>query len=413
MECTRRQFLVGSVAARSARPGYFGLHPFIEANPKAVFIRRTRVPEKTAGAAKLREGLELAREIFQLREQPGIPLTHRIVLKPNPTPVRSPRRPEIELWGTATDPDFYEGLIKGLYELGLRKFYFADANHRHSLNWRGFADIHDRYGVEMNDPDRRPRHFRDGYEITWSTVPEPVVFKRIPHYAPVNEPDTWLLNIAKWKAHGMCMTLSVKNEQGLVVMPFVRFCQGWRMVTGAPDYVKAEIHPQAEERLKRYFENHRRLGYSRYDSRAELGPMEQEIWAQKTCDNMSVLRTGLAIIEGIYGRDGNGFEIGDDHLTNLVMFSLDKFRLDIIGTWLAGHEPGNVHLFRIAKERGLADTFNPWEIPIFEWEPGGRPTARKLSDFPRTPLKTYYLQRPGEPLYHLVNEPFDYDKVKI
>jgi len=35
---------------------------------------------------------------------------------------------------------------------------------------------------------------------------------------------------------------------------------------------------------------------------------------------------------------------------------------------------------------------------------------RKLPDFPRTPLRTPYLMREGEPEYHLVNEPFDYDK---
>jgi uncharacterized protein (DUF362 family) len=127
---------------------------------------------------------------------------------------------------------------------------------------------------------------------------------------------------------------------------------------------------------------------------------------------MSVISTGLAMIEGIFGRDGNGFAIGQDYLTNLVMFSKDKFRLDIIGTWLGGHEPGNVHLFRIAKERGLSDTFNPWEIPIYEWI-DGKAVPRKLTDFERTPLKTYYLQLPGEPEYHLVNEPFDYDKIKV
>ena len=38
---------------------------------------------------------------------------------------------------------------------------------------------------------------------------------------------------------------------------------------------------------------------------------------------------------------------------------------------------------------------------------------RKLTDFERTPLKTYYLQRQGEPEYHLVNEPFDYDRYKL
>ena len=39
----------------------------------------------------------------------------------------------------------------------------------------------------------------------------------------------------------------------------------------------------------------------------------------------------------------------------------------MVGMWLGGHEPGNVNLFRIAKERGLIDTFNPWEVPVYEW----------------------------------------------
>ena len=69
-------------------------------------------------------------------------------------------------------------------------------------------------------------------------MPEGVVFKRIPHYAPVNEPGTWLLNIAKWKAHSMGLTLTVKNEQGLVAHPFTQFCGGWRTVLVRSDVVK-------------------------------------------------------------------------------------------------------------------------------------------------------------------------------
>ena len=72
---------------------YFGLHPFIEQNPKAVFIRRTKVPHKMHEESKLREGLQLAREIFVPLEQAGIPVTHRIVLKPNVCSVRSKGRP--------------------------------------------------------------------------------------------------------------------------------------------------------------------------------------------------------------------------------------------------------------------------------------------------------------------------------
>jgi len=36
-----------------------------------------------------------------------------------------------------------------------------------------------------------------------------------------------------------------------------------------------------------------------------------------------------------------------------------------------------------------------------------------FTDFPRTPLKTYYLAMPKRTEYHLVNEPFDYDTYKV
>jgi hypothetical protein len=139
--------------------------------------------------------------------------------------------------------------------------------------------------------------------------------------------------------------------------------------------------------------------------------MAQQIWAHKTCDHLSTLKVGLAMVEGISGRDGDGFNIGQDYLTNLVMFGKDPFRVDVIGLYLGGHEPGNVHLYRIAKERGLSDTFNPWEVPVYEWTDEG-PVERKLTSFPRTPLRTIYLTRKGEADLHLVNDPFDYDRYK-
>jgi uncharacterized protein (DUF362 family) len=414
MSLTRRELLAAVAGATQLRatPAYFGVHPFIEANPKAVFIRRTHVERKMDSDAKRAEGLKLAQEIFVPMDKPGIPVTHRVVLKPNVCSVRQPGVPPEDLWGTGTDPDFYEGMVLGLKERGLEKFHFLEANNRPNWNVRNFVTINKRHGIEMNDCPRTPDEFAAGRDITWSKVPDGVVFRRIPHYAPLNQPDTWLLNIAKWKAHGMCLTLSLKNEQGMVVTPYVRFCNGWKMVTGVPDYMKPDFRPDVEEKVNRYFEDHRKRAFSRYDSPHKLSPMHQEIWAHRTLDNMSVITTGLATIEGIYGRDGNGFEIGTDYMTNLVMFSKDKFRLDMIGMWLGGHEPGNVHLFRIAKERGFTDTFNPWDVPIYEWV-GGKAVKKKLTDFPRTPLKTYYLQRAGEPEYHMVDEPFDYDKVKL
>ena len=422
MDLSRRHFLsatalaalpLGAAPASRLPQSHFAVHPFIEANPGAVFLMRTRVPHKMDEAAKLAAGVAFAREVFLPTASPAfaVPVSHRIILKPNFTSVRN-RRPHEENWGTGTDPQFYEGIIVGLKELGLKKFHFLEANNFHTWNYRGLADINDRHGVEVNEPTRRPRHFSDGYDLNWTKVPDPVVYSRIPHYAPLNEPDTWLLNIAKWKSHGMCMTLSAKNLQGLVVTPFVRFCPGWKMVTGVPDFMKPDMATDVERKVNRYFENHGRLGYSRFNSQDNLAPINQEIWAHKTCDNAQVVKPGLNIIEGIYGRDGDGFGVGNDHLTNLVMFSKDRFKLDMIGMWLGGHEPGNVNLFRTAKERGLLDTFNPWEVPVYEWMEGQQPVRRKLTDFQRTPLVTYYLSRPGEPKYHLVNEPFDYARVK-
>jgi len=415
MDLSRRHLLAMglpiSLAGAPVPKSRFAVHPFVEAHPKAVFIKRTRVASKTDSAGKLREGLSFVREVILPAEEQGVPVGDRVILKPNFTSVRN-KRPDIDNWGTGTDAQFYEGIVMGLKELGVKRMSFLEANGFHTWNYRGLVDINERHGVDMNEPDRRERNFRDSYEMTWAKVHDPVVYKRIPHFAPVNESGTWLLNIAKWKSHGMCMTLSTKNLQGLVVKPFVRFCPGWRMVTSVPAFMKQDIHSEVETRVKRYFENHRQLGYARYESKADLSPMNQEIWAQKTCDNYQTLNPGLNIIEGIYGRDGDGFGIGEDHLTNLVMFGKDRLTLDMIGMYLGGHEPGNVNLFRIAKERGLLLSFNPWDVEIYEWV-NGKPVPRRLSQLTRTSLKTYYLQKDGEPRFHLVDERFDYDKVRV
>ena len=239
MDWTRRRFLATAAAAAAggtapasplapAAP-YFGLHPFIEANRGAVFIRRTQVARRTDAAALREEGLRLGREIFVPMDRPGIPLTHRVVLKPNVLARRIAPGKETN-W--CTDPDFYEGLLVALRDLGLRKFHFVEANYRTSRWSAQYDRIHDRLGVEVCDPERQPRNYRDAFGMNWSRPPDAVVYREVPHYAPINEPDTWLLNIAKWRSHGMCLTQSCKNAQGLTVFPFQRFCSGWKMVTG-------------------------------------------------------------------------------------------------------------------------------------------------------------------------------------
>ena len=426
----RRDFLrLGAMAAAGAlprlgiaspdrKPGtHFGLHPFIEQNPKAVFIRRTRVQHKMDAPAKLHEGLALARQIFVPMDRPGIPIGNRIILKPNATGVYDRQRTPEDNWGVGTDPQFYEGMVTGLQELGLRNFHFVESTGYDTWNLHGYNDINERLKVEIGEPSNRPKHLRDGYGVNWAKVPDGVIFKRIPHYAPVGEPGTWILDIAKWKAHSMCLTQTVKNLQGLVCHPFTSFCGGWPSLLKADTSVKDEVNPRVEPQVNGFFEAHRKAGFSRYDAMGGkrlnqvITPMDQEIWAQKTCDNLSTLNVGLAMVEGISARDGDGFNLGQDYLTNIVLFGKNPFRTDIVGLYLGGHEAGNVNLYRIAKERGLSDTFNPWEVPVFEWTDDG-PVPRKLSDFERTPPRSIYLTREGEPELHLVNDPFDYERWK-
>ncbi len=139
MTLTRRDMLRGGAAALAgayapgapAAPGaplpYFAPHPFIEQNPKAVFVRRTHVPHKMDADAKRSEGLRLAQQIFVPSVRPGIPIGNRIVLKPNSTSLTPNRRTAEELYGTGIDPQFYEGLLMGLKQLGLTRFTFIDS----------------------------------------------------------------------------------------------------------------------------------------------------------------------------------------------------------------------------------------------------------------------------------------------
>jgi len=51
-------------AAASKPSGYFGVHPFVEQHPEAVFILRTQVDYKTNSDACKRAGLDLGRSVF-------------------------------------------------------------------------------------------------------------------------------------------------------------------------------------------------------------------------------------------------------------------------------------------------------------------------------------------------------------
>ncbi len=433
--------------AESEPSRYFGVHPFVELHPEAVFILRTHVDYKTNSTACKRAGLELGRTLFVPMDNTGVPVTHYIATKPNLTAHRAvdPKRGFTleDTMGIATDPNFVEGLLDSLKDLGVAgsRIHMRDTNGASVIGPRGYTAMAERLGATISPVSaaiKTPDDARNQEQIVWKEVPGGVVHTQLPYLWPINARKSWNLNIAKLKAHEMGMTLAAKNWQGSHASPFQQYCGSWPAIQKIQNLEKAIdkecIEPRVNEVIKANFERHQ-LTIPRWntpDFTRQAGDNEQyyytalcmELWAHRTIDNHAASPIGIHIVEGIYGRDGD-FNWGPnpygnennfdgrawDYMTNVVIFGKNPYLVDIVGHWLAGHEPGNFGLFHIAMERGKLDMLNPRNIPIYEWVDGVA-VRRPLDGFTRTPLRTFYLQQAGkEPLWHLVDEPFDYSNV--
>jgi hypothetical protein len=448
-----------SVFSAVSKPsGYFGVHPFVEQHPEAVFIMRTSVDYKTNFEACKRVGLDFGRSVFVPMDNAGTPVTRAIATKPNLTAHQATDEKRgftlEDTMGITTDAFFIEGLFESLKELGVagNKMHTRDVNGGRVVEPRGYVAMGQRVGasvVAAKNQIATVEDANDAGNFVWKEVPGGVVYRQIPYLWPFNAPDSYNLNVAKFKAHTMGLTLTAKNWQGSNAAPFQRYCGRWPAID---DMQKVEaaitkecINPKVHELIEASFKRHtgtiprwdtvdfpreapgfvRLYGYS---------TLCMELWANRTIDNHSASPMGLHIVEGIYGRDGD-FNTGPnplgsenskdpwlnapskngrawDYMTNIVMFGKNPYLVDIVGHWLGGHEPGNFGLFHIAMERGKLNVMNPMNIPVYEWQ-DGLAVRRPLTGFTRTPLRTSYLQQyhKNEPLWHLCNEPFDYTKV--
>ena len=411
-------------AAGPATAG-FGVHPFIEAHPDAVFIMRTSVAAKTDGPAIRQAGLDLGRSAFVPRtvEAGGIPLASPVAIKPNLVCRRStdPRYTVEGTMGIVTDCHLVEGLIESLKELGLAgsQFHLREVSCPEDFDDSGYAAMAQRTGAELRDMSAKVGVIPNA-DLQWVEVPDGVWFRRIPFLQPVNSPGAWLLNVAKLKTHAMGLSLCAKNLQGAIAHNYQAHCTAY---SGAMDMSAADVVANAKAVILANYDRHVAAGIPRWARPGEDGGLWQETWATRCLDNNLVTRPGLHIIEGIYGRDGHFIDgpspegLATDTMANVIIFGRNAFHVDIVGTWIAGHEPGNLGLFHLAVERGLSRALDPMRIPVYEWQADGSATLRLLTEFPRTPLKTYYLRRDyagqTEPYWHLLDEPCDYGNVAV
>jgi len=403
---------------------YFGVHEFIENHPEAVFIMKTDVDVKTNHEAVTSAGQAFGQSVFVPKDD-GVPITTILPIKPNITNTSRSSNPannnEYRM-GIITDPWFVEGVIESVKSLGLSGDQIHMIETWNLGNWgpAGYTDMATRTGTNMNDTQEIIAADLPTEKVQWIDVPEGVYFRKIAYIWPINAENTWLLNISKFKAHGMGITLCCKNLQGTICHDYQLHCT--RFESNIP-IDSAHKSPTAKTDIQANYDRHVADGIPRWDRPGGNGGIWQETWASRCLDNNSVTPCGLHIIEGVYGRDGNGFLNGPnkgdykdneawDYMSNVIIFGKDQYRVDIIGHWLAEQEPGNFGLFHMAKERGLSTALNPMNIPVYEWIPDSSPVLTDLTEFERTPLRTYYLQRDydgqTEEQYHLCDEYYDY-----
>ncbi|MDP2983898.1 MAG: DUF362 domain-containing protein [Candidatus Latescibacter sp.] len=411
----------------------FNVHPFIRQNPKAVFIHFTSVSAIADTAGIRQAGYQLSKELM-VKSNDGFPMTAKVNVKPNWTSAGPQKgKPVFEKLGTNTDPNFIEGWVAAMKELGPQQYFIRECCCPTQWEPMGWAAMAARNNIDLRDLSTMDVWtLKEGRDIIFLNIPDGVLFKTMGYMAPMNEPGTCLVNIAKLKAHGMGITTTIKNLQGITAKRFHQFCTRY-------DSIRKQPRPAYETRYHQYFKDdfekhlealharHMKEGYPRWDRPGTEGGIWQETWANRALDNLSVTPTALNMVEAIYSQDGNGFGIGPheklgpygttsrDYLSNIVIFGKDPFRVDIIAHWLAGHEPGNFGLFHIGIERKMSDVLDPRDIPLFVWK-DGKAAPAKLESLKRTPLVTYYLQRDyngqKEPRFHLCDEPFDYSAWK-
>jgi len=408
----------GTLSAFARDLNYFAINSFIENNPDAVFIMKTVAENKYDSEAIKAAGSDFGRTVFILTENAdaGFPLEGIFNIKPNLTS-RGWWQTGYTVDGTMgviTDVNFVEGVIESMKELGISagNIHLREVNGVENLTDGGYGPMGERTGANIQINRTQIGEISEDL-VYWKDVPDGVHFNRIPFLSPVNTADSLLLNISKFKTHSMGLTLCAKNIQGTIVASYQQHCRAYN----TPMSVDSDhVQPDIWATIKDNYDRHVADGIPRWDTPGEnaASGLGMETWTSRCLDNNSITQPVLHIIEGVYGRDGDFVEgphdgLAQDFMTNIIIFGKNVIHVDIIGHWLAGHEPGNFGFFHIARERGFSTFINPGDIPVYEWKSDGTATLTPINDFTRTPLLTNYLWREGEEdFYHMVDEPFDY-----
>src|SRR5664280_1039263 len=156
-------------------------------------------------------------------------IDYKVALKPNITyrGTTDSNYTRLGTMGIVTDSFFVEGIIQSIQELSVQsnKFYIRETNCPADYEEGGYISMAARTGADIRDLSANVVDLNPS-DVQWKTV-DGVWFNKIPFLAPINSPETFLLNIAKLKTHGMGMTLCAKNMQGSISHNYQQHCTAY------------------------------------------------------------------------------------------------------------------------------------------------------------------------------------------
>jgi uncharacterized protein (DUF362 family)/Pyruvate/2-oxoacid:ferredoxin oxidoreductase delta subunit len=261
-----------------------------------VSIVRCATYDRERVRAAVAEALRLLPELRDVRGG-------TVLLKPNLLSANDPPERAVN-----THPEFVRAVGEFFRERGVGRLILGDscgslapgATSR-AIAMTGLDRVAEDLGAELFDADRAPSE-----EVA---IPDGRILKSVRLPKLLREIDL-LVTLPKMKTHGLTLiTGAVKNQLGLV-----------------PGRGKKDTH---------------------------LAAPSPAAMAQALLDIHSIVRPGLAVMDGVLAMEGNGPAAGRPREAGLALAADDCLAMDVVMARLTGFDPEEVDGIRFGRERGL------------------------------------------------------------
>jgi len=256
---------------------------------------------------------------FEIMEMLGLDFSgKKVLIKPNLT-IKAP----VDL-GIITNPNFCEGIIDYLKKNGAKKISIGEGTSEavnddmeDVYNATSFSELAMKSGIELIN-------FNKDEMIEGANLPKSILDFDV------------LINTPVLKTHHVAfVTLGIKNLMGLYLP------------------VK-ERHHAFHEKLENLREKAKREGRQDLND-DEFEQAHREI-SEKIIDLYKAASSKIKIItviDGFYGRDGNGFGIGETKNMGIAIAGENTVAVDTVGAYVMGFNPKLIYYLNLAQKQKL------------------------------------------------------------